>query len=259
MIGNNSHDGRNLNAIFSYISLQQNLFTCNGKSAMKKILLPALLLVIFICAKANDTLTRAQIYNFAVGDTFDYLDSGSHSFSGNGPVTGGFNYERFVIDRLYYSQNSDTLIIVRRKEYPLPVSYDSLIISRLSSYEINSYSDFTASHYCDTLVGIDTSHSFNGRTINGISGNCFESSFIYQFVDGLGETFLQQCCGSLSDGSDLHQKRLIYYSKGNERWGTQILNGADLLHYTPLPEECAVWTDIIYSDFPPLTHNNPGK
>lgn len=216
---------------------------------MKKVYLFTVCCLTLFIARASDTLTRTQIYNFSVGDTFDYKDSSA--FDNGGPASGsGVSYRRFVIDRVYYSTNSDTLTIVRRKEFPLPVSYDSLVISSLASYEISNYSQQIHGYGCDSTLMIDSTSIFNGKKINGVSGICFESYFDYRFCEGLGEVYRKSGGGSSSDGYSQTIRTLIYYSKGTEHWGTPILTSGSLLHYTPIPEECASWTADIYSDFP---------
>ena len=107
---------------------------------------------------------------------------------------------------------------------------------------------------------MDSSSQYNGRRVNeSVCSGGLES--VYEenrIVEGLGIVGKYKSYGNPMDGFFNDTTELIYYSKGSETWGTPILNGGHLLHYTPIPEECAVWTNNIYADFPPLTQNNLG-
>src|ERR1043165_336304 len=58
--------------------------------------------------RANDTLTRAQVYNFEVGDTFDYKYH-NQSLPGSSWPFGYSYYYRIVITGKYVSSNNDTI------------------------------------------------------------------------------------------------------------------------------------------------------
>ncbi len=66
------------------------------------------------------------------------------------------------------------------------------------------------------------------------------------YTEGLGETYTYTFGG---DGSEMflyETDTLIYYSKGNEKWGKPyyLADGQSYIHFTPIPETCAVWNDI---------------
>ncbi|MBK8657841.1 MAG: hypothetical protein IPN22_02925 [Bacteroidetes bacterium] len=62
---------------------------------------------------ANDTLTRAQVYSFSVGDTFDYKHSNSY-FIGTPGYQYSESFERHVIVGTYFSVDSNTLFIAKK-------------------------------------------------------------------------------------------------------------------------------------------------
>src|SRR4051812_21745565 len=86
-----------------------------------------------IAVSANDTLTRAQVYNFNVGDTFDYEISGGGI---NNPIPYSFGYERQIVEAKYYSSGLDTLFLILKTVYPTPVSFDTMILNDLPDFEI---------------------------------------------------------------------------------------------------------------------------
>ncbi len=151
---------------------------------MKKVLL-AFLLMTSCAAFASDTLTRAQIYNFNVGDTFDYeetiLNYGMYDFDQSEVV----NFSRCVINHQYYSAGSDTLFIVRQWLYPLPIHYDTLTIDSLGYVQV--FIDSPS----NSQISIDSASNYDNRPFNQIKYiNGSYGSNTYAFAVGLGYCFL---------------------------------------------------------------------
>lgn len=94
----------------------------------------AILFLFFVSAllgHANDTLTRAQVYSFSIGDTFDYKLSGT-IWVGTPYENYSEYFERQVIVDIYYSTNSDTLFIAKNLiDDFLYSSYDTAVITNL--------------------------------------------------------------------------------------------------------------------------------
>jgi hypothetical protein len=220
---------------------------------MKTFLL-FLFVVSAVFGLANDTLTRAEVYNFSVGDTFDYKHSNSY-FIGSPGYQYSESFERHVIVGTYFSVDSTTLFIAKKIiDGFLVVTYDTVVITGLQDYGIYYVNEL----YClDTTYNMDSTSQYNGRRVNvSVCSGGLES--VYEenrVVEGLGIARKHQSYGNPMDGFFSYTTELLYYSKGNETWGTPILNGGHLIHYTPLPEECAVWSTNIYADFPPGTQN----
>ena len=83
---------------------------------MKKVLLFLTCCFLFVAANyANDTLTRAQVYNFNVGDTFDY----KFTYISTIPYWehDSYDFQRQVIEDTFMSALSDTLFIARKIIY----------------------------------------------------------------------------------------------------------------------------------------------
>lgn len=180
-----------------------------------KFTLALFTLNIFFC-KANDTLTVAQVYNFSVGDTFDYY--------WYDPVAIG--YQRIIIQNIYYSGNNDTLFLAEQTIYPSPVQNNTLALTNLNDYEI--YTDtvcdsasYLMPHSDSYLYSINTGSSYNGKTVNGVMGYCGYDNYDNLFAEGLGNVYsYSQLNNSDGDPPLYYSINLIYYSKVDERWGT---------------------------------------
>ena len=174
---------------------------------------------------ANDTLTRAQVYNFSVGDTFDYFhETYTHDRPyGEGQLLdSSTGYLRYVISGIFYSSDSSTKYIQRLNLYPNPNIIDTIILQNLNGQEVilDSGYCFTSAH--GTILLSSTS-SYNGRTTNSITldGGCFPSYSEFIFADGLGQViynYIEGGCGPC--GRRFDSTALIYYNKSGEIWGS---------------------------------------
>lgn len=181
-----------------------------------KLLLTSLLSLLLSCGYANDTLTRAQVYNFNISDTFDYKIEGDHNCP---PISHGVSYNRVIITNLRYTNGNNSLIIYRQH---LDGSNDSLAIDSLNKYAIDQ--DYNV---CNRNYWIDTAQRLSGtlcnappRIFNGVSYNtCVEGSYYYRYGEGLGEIISSVSGGDGTCGSST-LTTLIYYAKGTEHCGT---------------------------------------
>jgi hypothetical protein len=169
--------------------------------------------------KSQNFSTRGEIYDYEVGDIFHYYSEASSFWnSGFQDVT---NIE--IIDK-YYNAQEDTINYIRivqnrrRDLYdgnfsPWEYSYitdsisytdlDSLIISCLQCY---TYSD---------------SSYYNGRLINRLYRQYIEQNVYEKYVVGCGRAEY-----NLSDANYGYiDSVLVYYKKGNEEWGQQLIVG----------------------------------
>ncbi len=191
---------------------------------MKTICLIAIL-VFALKVVANDTLTRAQVYNFNVGDTFDYKNA-EYSYcsaSNNGPGSSDsfISYFRYVIANISYSLDSSIKYIQSELVYPSPFQFDTMMLVNLSDYEVYLDSTPCTPGFGPPSIIIEDTSWYHGRICNIITPyGCFSSSV---FADGLGLILHTRVSGGLGCYGS-YSVALIYYSKGSETWGTPYYN-----------------------------------
>ena len=100
---------------------------------MKALLFILLLSLAAIGTKANDTLTRAQVYNYYVGDTFDYRHINIY-FAGSYTDT-TVNFTRYVVTNISYSTDSSTKYIVSQEVFPA-TSQSTLQLNDIQGQEV---------------------------------------------------------------------------------------------------------------------------
>ncbi|HLP49936.1 MAG TPA: T9SS type A sorting domain-containing protein [Chitinophagales bacterium] len=192
---------------------------------------------------ANDTLTRRQIYNFSVGDTFDYRSSYVNTIPSNEINT--FSFRREIIEGITFSAQLDTLFVKKRIIHGNGyVVLDSMVICDLDSIII-----LATSTDCPKTIFVEANSMFNGRTLNRYFELFCEGDS--SFVEGLGLVISNIGHGDGFGNYFNYGQELIYYNKGGEIYGVPytILSGVDLLHYTPIPEECATWISNIHKPY----------
>jgi hypothetical protein len=197
---------------------------------VKLFLLPFFLLLAFQSKAINDTLTRAQVYNFNVGDTFDYKNE---NIGQNGyPYIDldQISYYRTVITAKFYSQNQDTLFYAR-KVLGFPSNYlhydsitkDTLVIVDLQmpaifyDYVTYYYVHDTTSRLIDSIINVET---FNSRIVNKAFISAFENGETAVYAEGLGAIYINQGGGDGAGDFQNDITTLIYYSQAGETWGT---------------------------------------
>jgi hypothetical protein len=180
-----------------------------------------------------------------VGDTFDYKVTYSEVLGIFQEVPlSGYGFVRGIINGKTASGDSVTYIV-------------SVIPSR-------HLLDTIVYRHLDSIILIDTNAQWPWQFSIGTSP--FDS--IYNEIDandGLGEQFFSRKYSKgvgviyASHGFNYppidhstSDSTLIYYHTANAQWGTPytIANNSGLLHYTPIPEDCAVWTkEALYPPF----------
>ena len=178
----------------------------------------ALLLIAFCNIYANDTLTRAQVYNFNVGDTFDYLN---YSYQQN-PFGAGYyatTYSRFVVSDISWSVDSLTKVIVHQRISPAPIVFDTLTLDSLNGYEV-----ILDTVWYNQNLGPDTfiitSAPYFGKTTNYITFFCCAPGWEeILFAQGLGRVVDRTWGGVLSNHYE-DSTTLINYSGSNGTFGT---------------------------------------
>ncbi len=84
---------------------------------------------------SGDTLTRAEVYDFSVGDTFDYYHHHVGTHWGAIEVEKWYTY-RYVVSDIYWSSDSLIKYIVRNQIFPAPTITDTLTLNYLNAYEV---------------------------------------------------------------------------------------------------------------------------
>lgn len=205
----------------------------------KSLKIFGLILSIFVTStglKSQSISTVGEIYDYEIGDIFHihYLEhyNGADQF---------YSTTNIEILNKYYSQNNDTLFYIRdidyHEFYPSIYEYhnDTIFYSNLDSLINNGLIDEV---YTDPDL-------YNGRLINSIN------QYIgwRKFAVGCGLTFFQEVYGS----SGRNESNLVYYKKGDEEWGDQMLvsiydtksNDTELIVY-PNPAKSTI--NILSSD-----------
>lgn len=191
------------------------------------------------CGHANDTLTVAEIYNFNVGDTFDYKIT---------DVNDAINYYRHYYTRLIvsskvYSANMDSITF----------TYTN-VNGNVAKTEVVYNLDSLAVHFIDSIENAPCVYTYSfigsfapGYPQNSVEENCFERGSRSTYAKRLGKVYHNKGQGNGADGFQSHTEELIYFSNSDTAWGTpyNIANGSHLIQFLPLPEECATWTTVI--------------
>ena len=167
-----------------------------------------MLVLLLFSARASGTLTIGQIFNFEVGDTFDYANV---SILYNAPPQyNSFSYSRYAITSKV--SFSDSVIYIRQRLYP-SLQIETLKYGGLSNSIL--YLDTGISNPVDSFAtGISNWDSLYNRDYKLE----FEGSWTRQYESGLGITYSET-----QGWGDIVYKgyqSLIYYSRGASHAGT---------------------------------------
>lgn len=185
---------------------------------MKRILLFVFILSVYH-AKASDTLTVRQVFNFNVGDTFDYVSSATYQYFPNGNYPNSSNIYRLVITSKTFSYDSQTIYYT----YNLPLSghVDSFIYHNLDSGIV----------YYDTLgrpgvaiAQLQTNIDSDNRIVNIIQAGTTDYGYTNQYTQGLGLTYSLSSEGNVIDGMITSETRLFYYYQDSVGHGIPYYN-----------------------------------
>ena len=183
-----------------------------------------ILLGSFYLANANDTLTRAQVYSFSIGDTFDYR-TGDYGYDpyNQYPPSYTVSYSRCIIRNIY--STSDSIYITEDWVYPSPASQYTLQLDSPQKCEV--FLDSTGSGFGEGLydeVIIDSTTLFWSRITNYV--NAFQGYYALGqlFAQGLGCVVQTSDGGTGVGGGFDDTTTLIYYSGANGTMGTPYTN-----------------------------------
>lgn len=207
---------------------------------MKRILLLLFTLLIFSGLKASDTLTIRQIYNFDVGDTFDYYTYG---------VQGGYPDVPYYTTTIIVGKTLMTDSIMYIFSYTGLIGNDTVWVRHLDSNAVNSSFALSFSTYSNLntnnggllpFINIDLDTNTENISISLIdsasvkNNQCYFPSlrdipnwdsagndvaqnglfYLYdRFQSGLGVTYYQNSSNDGVDGLYAGYSELICYSK----------------------------------------------
>lgn len=203
---------------------------------MKRILLLLFTILSLSQAKASDTLTFRQIYNFNVGDTFDYKLTYSEVLGIFHEVPlSGYNFQRCIIKGKIASADSVTYIMSFLPSYHL---FDTLVYTHLDSTILL---DTLAHGSWQFTIGINSCDSVYNEidVVDAID----ETFYKRQYSPRLGAIYTMGGFNYPPTDQSTTDTTLIYFHTANAQCGTPytIANNSSALHYTPIPEDCAVW------------------
>lgn len=185
---------------------------------MKPLL--TLLLVLFgFTLFANDTLTRQEIYDFAVNDTFDYrMDR--YSAETHGGIT-DVNIDtsyltRYVVTGFFYSADSTTKYIERLIVTSVPVKYDTIKLNPPTGNEVEL--SFQQLVYGDSAF-ISGQPLFFNQPVNTTYERRGYTWIAKKYARGLGKVY-ENSSGGVMGYSFNNTNALIYYSGSRGVMGT---------------------------------------
>jgi hypothetical protein len=184
-----------------------NPYTFMENHLMKKILLLLFIFASISAVKASDTLTVRQVYNFNVGDTFDYIittvdnDIGYYNTS----------FSRMVIVQKTLNVTQDTLTyIYADNTHKVYTNLDSIAVYQIDSNQ----GPYNVATFVDTT-------SFPGSISNSISANNLDGGTTTILTDSLGAIDIKT--SMVANNPQLintFETRLIYFSNGFRHWGS---------------------------------------
>ncbi len=206
---------------------------------MKHYLLAFFTVSTLFAFASGDTLTRAEVYDFSVGDTFDYRITKSTVVDAPNPPssTSSISYSRFVISDIYWSSDSLTKYIVRQKLYPTPVVDETLTLTNLSGNEVILDMALATGGFGSPEFIINSCPAFFGKTANQIRFPCCTPGWhTMRFAKGLGNVIDDISAGAMGHYSGTTTE-LIYYSSATEKLGTPYTSQPLAIEDLTLQEE----------------------
>ena len=199
------------------------IFELSYPRSIERHLIIGIILIISLTPNtliSQDISTIGEIYDYDISDIFHHEFTGGDGTSGERSIT---NYE--IIGK-FYSQNNDTVYYVR--------DVASMTISSWNPVWTYSYRIDTAQYWdldslvisCNDCYVYSNSSSYNGRLINVYHYSDGNYSLEIEYVVGCGEAGFY----SFSWGGGDSQNNLVYYKKGDEEWGQQLIVGMNNLY-----------------------------
>jgi hypothetical protein len=181
---------------------------------MKKPLFTLFILLLLTTSiVAQSVSTNRQIYNFQTGDIFhfEYSYPYYHSVSNS------------VINQKYYSANQDTVFYVFTLIQESTSSFaPDTIISRTDTIFYTHLDSLVFNGMIDSVYNNST--LYHNRKINEYVFDDTLNLYYYRrmYADSLGEVLYYYMD---LNSMDIAERKLVYYKKGNEVWGTPSFVG----------------------------------
>ena len=199
---------------------------------MKRILLFLFTLLSISQARASDTLTIRQVFNFNVGDTFDYRE-----ITFNQCVNFfAESYLRKIVIQKSYSANQDTIYY----QYDLPYGTNSWPFSGNQFFKVTQFDTITnldsfAIYLTEPLLlpsypagctsaEYDTTTYCDYRS-DSVTIGCFESADFFRYTNHLGITYFGMIGGGDPCGGNGTSYELIHFANDSMHCGYDILDG----------------------------------
>lgn len=197
--------------------------------------------------------TKAECYDFQVGDEFHYHQTDYYWMAGRTVIT---NTIKTILSRVNYGADSVlyTFSICKKIWYPQPppntsTSWDTIADTFVLANDDDWFNQIPdqfepdrnlhrASRYWKQESGL------NGKPTKGFSPkdycygstnlcwieNCFEDTYReYDYADGLGRITFRYYYGDPMSYYCNTDENLVYYKKGSETWGTPVATDCNIL------------------------------
>jgi len=218
---------------------------------MKKIILTLFILLTVSQIKASDTLTVRQVFNFNVGDTFDYKVT--HEVDAGPASQYSVSYYRYIITDKISASASDTLIYFRQLKYPA-IKNDTLILLALDS------SIYTETKILNSGYYFSTGHDSNNLIFNNTEFIHTDGGTYQTFTESLGLTYSRRSWGNPTETTGYDDTLLIYYSNGTTHIGTPYYNQPTAINEVIKNSSINLYpnptSDILHLSFSATTPNN---
>ena len=215
---------------------------------MKRILLSLFILLSLSEARASDTLTVRQVYNFSVGDTFDYktLFTGYYA-AGAGYIPLTTCYVRYIVTSKTFSLNNDTIFYTYTNSFPPNADCYVWGYATISNFFTNLDSTITYAN----IDSLDSAYDFISDTMQSYHDNLFNiinTPLSHQqyhgtrrYLEGHGLYLLTDTSdmGNIDGGPDYTDHRvtqLVYFSNGIQNFGTPYYILAGVNDITNIPQ-----------------------
>lgn len=174
-----------------------------------------------LLTKASDTLTVRQVYNFNVGDTFDYRRTYIDAYIGMNEIT----YERRVVSQKFIGADTITYFFLNGG-VEIYSGLDSIAF-------IPVYNSYGA---CIKTLLFDTT-TYTSHISNAVHWDCFEAFKLKRLTENLGITY--DGTSGMYDGQYPMDDavELVYYSNGLTHLGTPmeiLASASDLKNNAPV-------------------------
>lgn len=176
-------------------------------------------------ACATDTLTRAQVFSFSVGDTFQYRNASyEYDVWNQYPPSYSVGYSECVIRKIYSATDTPAIVLIREWVSSTPTRIDSFKLFSPQDYEVMidtiGWGHPFHSWPGDTVI-VDSSAMWWGQHVNYV---LVHDAYFYDgqlYATGFGLVNETQDGGTGPGGGFDDTTTLVYYSGYQGTFGTR--------------------------------------